>query len=242
MNQLGWKLLRDPLGTMVRGIQKTLIAPRRYGRDRGYDARMYWQDRFSRHGESLRGPGDEGLSEAENRRMYAEAGRVFLDVCATEGVDLKAARVLEVGCGTGFYTALLHNAGVMSYVGVDITDVCFPSLQERFQGYKFAMRDITTNGVEGTFDLVVMIDVIEHIVEVEELAAAMRHVRRALAHDGVLILGPVYAASERHLFYVRFWSLDDMLRCLPGLQVSAAREFRTGTMLALRETLPADAS
>ena len=63
--------LRHPLSTLRRAASKLLTGPLKYRRGTGYDARRYWSDRFGRYGMSLRGPGNEGLSNDENRRLYA---------------------------------------------------------------------------------------------------------------------------------------------------------------------------
>src|SRR5919106_779202 len=210
MREILQNLRHEPFSAIARGLNKKLLAPRRYSRGEGYDAARYWGDRFTRHGGSLKGPGDEGVSEEENRRQYEEAGKVFVEVCRSEGVDFPTARVLEIGSGSGFYTGLLAKLGVSDYTGLDITDILFSELGERFPKFEFVKQDITTHGVEGTFDLIVMIDVIEHIVEDQKLSSAMEHVKDALAPGGVFVLAPVMQKATGHLFYVRFWSLEEL--------------------------------
>lgn len=124
------KIKEDPLDFIRRALFKTILGSRKYGKGNDYDAARYWHDRFSKYGQSLKGAGDEGLSEEENLKIYAEAAKVFIDLCRREGVDFQRVNILEIGCGTGFYTQLLHNLGVKSYVGVDITDVLFPNSEK----------------------------------------------------------------------------------------------------------------
>lgn len=235
MREVLSKLRRHPVGTVVRGLQKTVLDRRRYGTGAGYDASRFWSDRFSRYGTSLKAAGDDGLSEAENRAMYAEAARVFTEVCLSEGVDFQNARVLEIGCGTGSYARVLQDLGVRSYVGVDITDVVFPELWKAYPDFEFVQRDITAEGVEGTFDLVFMIDVLEHIVEPDRLTRAMENVSDALAEEGVLVLAPLLEESRRHLYYVRFWSIEDIRARFPGYTIGEPRPFRMGNIVAIRK-------
>ena len=42
------KLRHEPFGAIARGLNKQLLAPRRYSRGDGYDAARYWRDRFAR--------------------------------------------------------------------------------------------------------------------------------------------------------------------------------------------------
>ena len=195
------RFTKDPFGFTTRGLYKTTIGPLRYGGGDGYDAARYWHDRFLKHGPSFKAVGDEGLSHAENARAYAQAAKVFAEVCRKEAIDFEGARVLEIGCGAGFYTQLLHGYGVRSYLGVDVTDVFFPALRNKFPEFEFVRKDITTDRIEGTFDLVVMIDVMEHIVTDSKFAGPTQHVKNCLANDGVFIVSPMGEGSQKRLFY-----------------------------------------
>ena len=126
------KFKKHPLDFIKRALYKTIIGPLKYGEGNDYDAHKYWHDRFSKYGLSIKGAGDEGLSVQENEKMYAEAGKVFTDLCRKEGVDFQNVSVLEIGSGTGFYTQIFHDLGVKNYVGIDITDVLFPELRKKF--------------------------------------------------------------------------------------------------------------
>jgi SAM-dependent methyltransferase len=254
---MSWKRLldkfaADPLGTTRNIWRKGVVEPWHYGSGpnltRGpaagaYDARRYWSNRFARYSDSLRGPGDEGLSQAENEREYAAAGAQFLTLCRSLPLDYAAARVLEVGPGTGYYTGLLRELGVRQYVGLDIADAFLPTLAARYGDFAFAQADVTRLPIAasgpravhagGLFDLIVIIDVIEHIVERAALAAALGGLRAQLAPGGRLLVAPLMEQSRRHLFYVHFWSQDDVLACLPGLHFESGISFRQGQLAAL---------
>lgn len=212
------KFKKDPLGFIRRALYKTLIGPLKYGKKNNYDAARYWHDRFSRYGFSYKGAGDEGSSEEENRERYAKAAKVFTDLCQRECVDFQNANasVLEIGCGTGFYTQLFHNLGVNNYVGVDITDVLFPDLKKQFPQFRFIRKDITSDKIDGKFDLIVMIDVIEHIVNEDKLSFAMENVKNCLSNNGIFIVAPLMEVSKKHLFYFRSWSLEDIKQRFSG--------------------------
>jgi SAM-dependent methyltransferase len=229
------KLRRDPVGFIHRAIFKTLIAPLKYRTKGGYDAARYWSDRFARYGPAMKGVGDEGLSERDNREIYESAGVTFLDLCRQEGIDFSTARVLEIGCGNGFYTQLLKEQGVRHYLGVDITDALFPLLMERFPGFRFIRRDVTAELLDGEFDLVLMIDVIEHIVSEEKLDFAMRNVQRCLAGNSRFLVAPVVDQGGRSLFYVRFWTIEDIKRRLSECQLDKPHPFRGSHLLIARK-------
>lgn len=206
------KLYRNPLGLLQRAIYKGLIAPFKYAQGHDYQAQRYWQDRFLKYGPTLQAVGDEGLSESENAQEYAQAYNTLIQLCWQEQIDLAQSQVLEIGCGSGFYTQLFHDQGVKDYVGIDITNVLFSSLQTKFPTYHFIQQDVTTQliKVEPQFDLVIMIDVIEHIVTPEKLTFALQNLQRCLKPAGVLMLCPIMPKHQKRLFYLHFWTLEDI--------------------------------
>lgn len=238
MNDIFKKLREDPIGLMRRGLYKTLIAPLRYRSRDGYDAARYWHDRFILHGAAMRAVGDEGLSEQENLRDYAQAGDDFINLCQRENIDLACSRVLEIGCGNGFYTKLLWQQGVRDYVGIDITDVLFTQLQPRFPGFRFLRQDVTSEKIIGKFDLVLMIDVIEHIVSEEKLSLALDNVQTCLAVNGLFLVSPVFEKRHRTLFYVWFWAEKDIRQRLTACASIKAEPFRNSRMLIARKNSP----
>lgn len=225
----------NPIDFLRRALRKGLLDRRKYARGDDYDAAAYWGDRFGRYGHSLKGAGHEGLSEEVNARMYREAAEVFTNLCRKEGVELASARVLDIGCGNGYYTQLLQDLGVKDYRGLDITDVLFPSLREKFPHFEFVRSDIASDVLEGEFDLVMMIDVVEHIVKQSKLTHAMANVKECLAPEGVFVISGIREVSGRRLFYVRSWCVDDIRAEFPGYSVGDPVEFRDAKMLSLRK-------
>jgi SAM-dependent methyltransferase len=229
------RLRRDPLGLLRRAFLKKVLGPWRYRRGEGYDAEAYWRDRFTTYGSSLRGPGHEGLSERDNEIMYAAAGRLFLEYCSRIGFELKNRRVLEIGCGTGFYTDICRAAGVASYTGLDITDAQFRSLRERFPSFQFIKGDVSTTEGLGQYDVILMIDVLEHIVEERVIDAALAKIRVWLAPGAVFIASvPSPYGDVQSLFYLRFWPESYIVERFPGHKHHAGVPFRNGILFALR--------
>lgn len=230
------KLRRGPLDVVKRVVEKTIVGRLRYGRSDGdYDAARYWSDRLSSRGTSLRGVGDEGLSEEENRREYEQSAAIFRSLCSELNVFDGSPRVLEVGPGAGFYTRLLAQLSVRDYLGLDITDALFGDLRSEFPAFRFEQRDITADPVQGTFDVVVMIDVIEHIVTDERMSQCMRTIDGALKPGGLFVLAPVMPRARKHLYYVRLWSVSELERRLPGYTRAGAAPFRDGDLVVYRK-------
>ena len=228
-------LKRDPFGFTRRALFKAIIGPIKYRERDGYNAARYWHDRFTRYGLSPRGAGDESLSQEENSRMYEEAARVFTRVCRRKGVDFENVSVLDIGCGNGFYTGLLRDLGVADYVGIDITDVLFAELIKRFPKFSFIKKDITTDTIDGSYNLIVMIDVIEHIVTEAKLSFAMENIKNSLAANGIFAVSPIMDVSKRHLFYNRLWSFEDIQQRFTGYELPELVPFRGNQLLTIRK-------
>jgi arsenite methyltransferase len=125
-------------------------------------------------------------------------------------------RVLDVGCGPGFYVAeLLEDAGANgSAVGVDSSDAMLAMAAERcsrFDGAVFAEGDATSLPVaDADFDAAVCVQVLEYVPDVE---AALRELHRALRPGGRLVVWDVDWATvsmhardpERHERVLRAW-------------------------------------
>ncbi len=211
MHHLLIKLRKDPLRLLRQVIFKIFIFPFKYGRTDGYDARKYWEDRFKKYDpQSLRAVGDEGLTEEDNQKAREKALAIFKNICAQEHIDFPKTKICEIGCGTGFYTHFFFASGAKDYLGLDITDARFPYLKSKYPDYRFVRKDITRDPLEETFDLIVMIDVIQHIVHPDHVLKAMDTLKQRLAPEGILLLAPLRRRGHRALWHVRTWSFHDI--------------------------------
>lgn len=233
MTEFLMRLLKDPLGFIKRVIFKTIIFPVKYGKESGYDAENYWGDRFRNHRMSLKAVGCEGLSEEDNLRARERAIAVFDTVCRDQNIQFGTVNILEIGCGNGFYTNYFRKNGARNYTGIDITDVLFTQLQAKFPGYHFLQRDVTAGRIEGQHDLVVMMDVIQHIVNRQKLLSALENVRGCLRPNGIFIVAPLAVSSKRHLFHVHRWSVNELSGVFREDYSKKIIPFREGEELAV---------
>ena len=227
------KLKGNPLALLKRAIIKTCVEPFRYATKNGYQAEKYWQDRHAKYGMDILGPGDHTQTKEENIKMYQEAREIFIKTCRKDISDFKNIKVLEIGCGNGFYTQILNDLGVLNYTALDIVDVLFPELRKKFPSYRFLKKDVSQKPIEGQFDLIVMIDVIEHIVEKAKFQFALKNIQTALAPSGKFYLSPVGDKSGRHLYYVYFWSLEEITSAMEGCRVNSRIPFRFSQLLTI---------
>jgi SAM-dependent methyltransferase len=153
----------------------------------GFDPERYWSDRLEQTF-SLEGVGWLGLGESFNRWLYAVRRQVFRR--AIRGpIDLKAARVLDIGSGTGFYVELWRELGVRDVTGSDLTTVAVERLRDRFPGIRFEKLDISAPHVEldGPYDAISAMDVLFHIVDDNGYAQALQNLAALLGSGGRLI-------------------------------------------------------
>jgi SAM-dependent methyltransferase len=233
-----YDVAKVPFGFVKRALWKKLLGPIRYAKGRDYDAERYWHDRFAKYGWSLKGPGHEGWSEKKNEEVYAKAGQQILELCRDNCDRFPYVRVLDVGVGTGFYTRMCRDGGVRNYLGIDITDLMFEKLAKEFTEFRFAKMDVSRAQICGQFELILMIDVVQHIVDDAKLDFAMNNVKGCLAENGLFILSGIIGKSKRHLFYVRSWSLEDIRSRFAGHEVSDPIPFRDNNLVLIRKKSP----
>jgi SAM-dependent methyltransferase len=144
----------------------------------------------------------QGISLEERLAREREHGRVILDtdesnwgwhgfagkvrrarratfLCDPRGLPPRP-RVLEVGCGTGTFTADLARA-FAGLVAIDIAPVLLDAARGRIPGVDFRCADVHATGFPaGSFDLVVGCSVLHHL----DWELALREVHRLLAPGG----------------------------------------------------------
>lgn len=137
------------------------------------------------------------------------------------------ARVLDLGCGRGDFTAVIDSLGFQA-LGVDVSDVAIGSARLRHPDQRFDVLgpQCTIPAEDGTFAAVWSTEVIEHVFDVHEHLA---EINRVLADSGIYILTTPYHGPlknvllsltkfDRHfdpeLSHIRFFDKPGLQRCL----------------------------
>ncbi len=156
-----------------------------------YRPREFWDQRL-REQFDLRGTGETGLSLAYNRACYALRRDVLDAALAAEALDPRGRRVLDVGCGTGFFTAYYLARGA-EVTGLDIAPTSVERLQARHPEARFRLGDVSETPLDGTFDLVNAFDVLYHVTDDLRWEAAVRHLAAAVAPGGALLVTDTFS-------------------------------------------------
>ena len=129
------------------------------------------------------------IFEAEEQHWWYRGMRSVSAALLGERLTRPGQRLLDAGCGTGgFLRWALDRGSFAGVAGVDIGSVAIDLARERVPE-----ADLRTSSLksldfdDGSFDLVVTNDVLQHVPE-DEVGASLRELRRVLAPDGMLLL------------------------------------------------------
>ena len=106
-----------------------------------YRPQEFWEQRLSEQFD-LRGTGETGLSLAYNKACYRLRADVLTAALERACMTPNNRRVLDVGCGTGFWTDYYVSRGA-HYTGLDIAQVSVDRLAERYPEQRFARADVS---------------------------------------------------------------------------------------------------
>lgn len=156
-----------------------------------YRPQEFWEQRLSEQFD-LRGTGETGLSLAYNMACYRLRADVLSSALQRAAMSPNNRRVLDVGCGTGFWTEYYVSRGA-HYTGVDIAQVSVDRLAARYTEQRFARADVSEGVPGGPYDAINVFDVLYHITDDAKWEAALGHLAAAVAPGGVLLVTDVFS-------------------------------------------------
>jgi len=115
-------------------------------------------------------------------------------------------QVLDVGCGDGRYLEMLHNLGIPRnhLYGVEMSEDRIGYLNDLgFKGYYGRIEDIKEDLPPASFDLIILLQVLEHV---ENPRTLMQSLAGLLKQGGILIIETPNAESlDFNLFCHGYW-------------------------------------
>jgi SAM-dependent methyltransferase len=160
-----------------------------------YQPRDFWQERLARQFD-LRGSGETALSLAYNRACYQLRSEVLSRALRDHDCDPRGKTVLDVGCGTGFFTAWYLDRGA-SVTGMDIAPISIETLRARHPQARFILADAGERPIEGRFALVNAMDVLYHITQEPGWEVAVTHLAGAVEEGGLLVVSDAFSEMGR---------------------------------------------
>jgi SAM-dependent methyltransferase len=206
------------------------------GMGRDFDVRQYWETRLERRG-GLDAVGWAGLGEGFNRWMYRVRKRVFEREVAPRLSDRQHARVLDVGCGSGFYIDRWLEAGVRDVSGCDITDASVERMAALYPGHDFARFELGADDPSALgepFDAVSAFDVLFHIVDDHRFEKAIETLAALVRPGGLVVFSDnfVHGPAKRSAHHVNR-SLDEVEAALS--RAGLVQESRSPVFVLMNE-------
>lgn len=135
------------------------------------------------------------LSNVGDMSLKRRAGKIIEAINPQKG-----EKIVDLGCGTGYYLFLLSNLGVnVSLAGFDNDDRSIKEAEKMMQGkrIKFITGDLHKISFQSqSFDKAVISEVLEHVENDEEV---LKEIYRILKPNGLLVL------SVPSINYPFFW-------------------------------------
>jgi SAM-dependent methyltransferase len=124
----------------------------------------------------------------EDRHWWYRGRRRVLDVVLRDLAIVPGARLLDAGCGSGRNMVELGRHGTVT--GIELSSASVQAARERQAGEVIEGSVLDMPFAEGSFELAVSLDVIEHL---EDDVGALRELRRVVAPGGrLLVTVPAY--------------------------------------------------
>ena len=149
-----------------------------------YDPKVFWEKRLGKDF-SLKGVGCAGFSYNYNK-WVSKAAKESLNKLLKG--SLSGKKILDIGCGTGYYIDYYMGKGATDISGLDITEKSIVNLKKKYPHLKFFNADISKKiHLNRKYNIITAIAVLYHVVDDNKFENSVRNIRK-LAKKGSLII------------------------------------------------------
>ena len=162
-----------------------------FSTDNIFKPEKYWQERVSGRLD-IGVVGHRSFGRAYNSYIYQRRIDLISDFLCQINVDLTKLKVLDIGCGSGFYVDFWKSKGIKEYVGLDISKDSVNQLKARYPNYRFIHANITLaetlSKITETYDIITVFDVMYHIIDDTRASMAFKMMEKWLSEKGNILI------------------------------------------------------
>lgn len=151
-------------------------------------SKYYKEEFYSRKGGSGNNSSLENMiQEGEfHRRSYYDLLAILETQCASSNRGLKSLKVVDVGCGYGYWLKFLNERGIVGY-GIEPVDEGVDHCRSMgLEAYTVQIEDLDAPPVKVDVDIVSMLNVLEHLREPANVLRSFA--KNWLSPGGLLLL------------------------------------------------------
>ncbi|MBA2271627.1 MAG: class I SAM-dependent methyltransferase [Chthoniobacterales bacterium] len=178
-----------------------------------YRPHDFWNRRH-RRGHNFWTVGRRSFDESGNREWYARLAKDLATEFHADGLDLRRLSVCEIGAGIGYWTRMMRDHGCKRYLGTEIADPAATWLRPQFPDYDFVVADVAEDPLPGTWDVIVMMHVDEHI-HGERFLNALRHIKAAMTPTSRFFTTYRTVPTPSGVSYVEYHTQKDFAAVFP---------------------------
>ncbi len=198
-----------------------------------FNYKQFWAKRYKKYGFDVHYCGNKGFSKKENLNQYYIDTHLFYNF--VKQYINKDSRILDIGCGTGIYAELFQRERYTNYKGIDLCKEIIDTLNTNFNiiNYSFEQLDICKEKIKGKHELIIMINVTQHIVDNKDFEFVMRNIKEALSDNGIFIVTDMNKDNHES-YYVRRRLISYYERIL-NLKVKKTIDFNQKKMFMFKK-------
>lgn len=186
-----------------------------------YNPKEYWSKHLEKNF-SLSGVGFTQFGKDYNIWKYRMRKKVLERVISEFKINVPNAKILDLGCGSGFYVDIWYRKGVKSLVGIDITAISIRELSTKYPNFDFYEADITSPSLIDTlpldrrkFDVITIFDVLFRIVDDSKFEQAIKNINMLCSEDGLIFITDIFPYKRPYvIFYQKSRTLKNYVRVL----------------------------